>query len=290
MSSYTRTMTSISKVRGRSVNRTRAPAGNGPALHWRELDALHLRAVLDLLADVHEAVGPDDFARVLMTRLGETVQADMISYNEIEMGVQTSVFFEPQTARQPQLEEAFTRLVGQHPLVRHFVETDDPTPQRLSDFISDLDLRRLDLYQEVFRPLETNHQLGLLLSGSDGLLIGLGVNRRRRDFSDCDLAVVEVLQPHLSAAFEHAVLRQSSADRLRRSARAATMLSVLTPREREVATLIAAARSNRQIARTLLISQRTAENHVANVLRKLAVPSRASAIALLREREELDGS
>lgn len=259
-------------------------------MHWRELDAAHLRAVLDLLADVHEADGPDEFARVLMTRLGETLHADMISYNEIQLGVQTSVFFEPQTARQPQLEEAFTRLVGQHPLVRHYAETGDPTPLRLSDFISDLDLRRLELYQEVFRPLETNHQLGVLLSGSDGLLIGLGVNRRRHDFSDVDLAVVEALQPHLLAGFEHAVLRQSSPEQLRRSARAASMLSGLTPREREVATLIARGRSNRQIARTLLISQRTAENHVANVLRKLAVPSRASVITLLRERDVLDGS
>ena len=283
-------MSWISKVRGRSVRNTVAPAGNGPAVHWRDLDAFHLRAVLDLLSDVHEAVGPDDFARVLMTRLAETLQADMISYNEIEVGVHTSVFFQPETSRQPRLEEAFTRLVGQHPLVTHFTETDDPAPQRLSDFITDLELQRLELYQEVFRPLETNHQLGLLLSASDGLLIGLGVNRRRHDFSERDLAVVEVLQPHLSAAFQHAVLRQNSAEQLRRSARAASMLSGLTPREHEVATLIGAGRSNRQIARTLLISQRTAENHVANVLRKLAVPSRTSVIALLRARDVLDGS
>jgi DNA-binding CsgD family transcriptional regulator len=58
----------------------------------------------------------------------------------------------------------------------------------------------------------------------------------------------------------------------------------LTPREREVAAHIAAGRSNREIAEALFISERTAEAHVANILRKLAVPSRAG-IAAWAERQ-----
>lgn len=54
---------------------------------------------------------------------------------------------------------------------------------------------------------------------------------------------------------------------------------VLTRREREVIALIARGVSNRGIAETLVISERTAENHVANILGKLGCTSRAQAAA-----------
>ncbi len=55
----------------------------------------------------------------------------------------------------------------------------------------------------------------------------------------------------------------------------------LTPREREVARLLAAGYTNRQIADRLVISERTAEAHVANILRKLQANTRAEAAARL---------
>ena len=53
----------------------------------------------------------------------------------------------------------------------------------------------------------------------------------------------------------------------------------LTPRELQVARLIAAGRSNKDIAAALVISQRTAENHVEHILAKLGFTSRAQVAA-----------
>jgi DNA-binding CsgD family transcriptional regulator len=65
----------------------------------------------------------------------------------------------------------------------------------------------------------------------------------------------------------------------RASRRAIEARSVLTRREREVADLIARGLSNRQIAETLVIAQRTAESHVEHILAKLGFTSRTQIAA-----------
>jgi DNA-binding NarL/FixJ family response regulator len=51
-------------------------------------------------------------------------------------------------------------------------------------------------------------------------------------------------------------------------------MRVLTPREREVAALVAEGLSNREIGERLVISERTVEGHVERVLGKLEFRSR----------------
>jgi DNA-binding NarL/FixJ family response regulator len=52
-----------------------------------------------------------------------------------------------------------------------------------------------------------------------------------------------------------------------------------TPRELQVARLVAGGRSNKEIAAELVISQRTAENHVEHILAKLGFTSRVHVAA-----------
>jgi predicted ATPase len=52
----------------------------------------------------------------------------------------------------------------------------------------------------------------------------------------------------------------------------------LTEREREVAALIARGKSNGEIASELVVSKRTVEKHIANLLSKLALASRAQIV------------
>jgi DNA-binding CsgD family transcriptional regulator len=58
------------------------------------------------------------------------------------------------------------------------------------------------------------------------------------------------------------------------------VLSALTSREREVLRLIAAGRSNREIASVLFIAPKTASVHVSNILGKLGAASRTEAAAI----------
>jgi non-specific serine/threonine protein kinase len=58
----------------------------------------------------------------------------------------------------------------------------------------------------------------------------------------------------------------------------------LTPREREVAVLVARGLTNRRIAEELSISANTANNHVAKILKKLGLGSRAEIAAWVAQR------
>ena len=62
----------------------------------------------------------------------------------------------------------------------------------------------------------------------------------------------------------------------------------LTAREREVATLVAQGLTNREIARRLVVSERTAEAHVSNLLHKLDFSSRSQVGVWAAEKGLLD--
>jgi ATP/maltotriose-dependent transcriptional regulator MalT len=62
----------------------------------------------------------------------------------------------------------------------------------------------------------------------------------------------------------------------------------LTDREFEVLLLVAAGKSNRQIANNLFISSKTASVHVSNILSKLSVPNRGAAAAIAYRLRLLD--
>jgi non-specific serine/threonine protein kinase len=76
----------------------------------------------------------------------------------------------------------------------------------------------------------------------------------------------------LDQAISLALSAPSQGDREARHADSAFKLS---PREREVAMLVAQGLSNREIAERLVVSERTAENHVQRVLNRLGLRSRA---------------
>ncbi|MCL4488536.1 MAG: response regulator transcription factor, partial [Chloroflexi bacterium] len=62
-----------------------------------------------------------------------------------------------------------------------------------------------------------------------------------------------------------------------------TRLAALTPREREVLTLVSAGKSNREIAELCVLTQNTVEKHVSAVLRKLGVCSRQSLVVFVMD-------
>ena len=64
---------------------------------------------------------------------------------------------------------------------------------------------------------------------------------------------------------------------------ASVQLAALTPREREVLTLVARGRSNNDIAAALVISEHTARTHVKRTVAKLGARDRAQLVVIAYE-------
>lgn len=65
------------------------------------------------------------------------------------------------------------------------------------------------------------------------------------------------------------------------------MNNILTPREKEIFTLLIDNYNTKDIAEELKISEKTVRNHISNVMQKLGVNGRASAVVELLKLNEL---
>lgn len=120
---------------------------------------------------------------------------------------------------------------------------------RMSDLISQRELRRLDLYHEVLRPLN-----------------------RDKPFTQEELRLARILGPHLALAHLHA--QKSTALKVR----FAEMSATLTPREKEVLHWITEGKRDGEIATILGLSRGTVSKHVEHILAKLGCENRLAVI------------
>jgi predicted ATPase/DNA-binding SARP family transcriptional activator/DNA-binding CsgD family transcriptional regulator len=114
----------------------------------------------------------------------------------------------------------------------------------------------------------------------------LDAARSRLSEAEWEVAFAEGRNMGLDEAVEYAFSEEETttpvppaADRL-----SANASSALTRREKEIAALVARDLTNRQIAKELVVSERTVENHVANILKKLGLHSRERVAASMTER------
>ncbi len=94
---------------------------------------------------------------------------------------------------------------------------------------------------------------------------------------------------YLSPQIAHRLIQQVSGGRMTRQAAALERIAALTPREREVLTLVGAGLSNAEIAARLFLVEGTVKAYVSAVLTRLDVKNRVRAALLAYEAGLVDG-
>lgn len=201
------------------------------------------------------------------------------SYNEITVGgAAQRVVVEPHVVARESHDEAFSRHLHQHPVIAHVARTGDQRSLLISDFVSQTAFRRLDLYNDFYRPVSTETQLSMTLMPPDDTVIAIALNRDQYGFSEHDRSLLDRLRPHLRVSHQNA--RTLSVALGRRGAEREASppgLEQLTMRQQQVLALVAQGLTNEQIALELQIAPTTAKKHLEQIRERLNVHSRTAA-------------
>jgi DNA-binding NarL/FixJ family response regulator len=156
---------------------------------------------LDGLRDLGELRELADYPGAVARLLRRLVPCEGSSYNAVDPGSgQASFFTDPDDRVFSGGPEIFAQFAWQHPLIGHYARTGDGRARRISDFLTQRQLHRTDLYNNIYRHIGLEHQLAVTLAPSPSRpkgMVGLALDRSGRDFTTTDSAVLELLRPHL---------------------------------------------------------------------------------------------
>ena len=162
-----------------------------------------------------------------------------------------------------------TRLRAEHARLRWLVGIDAPDPDEL-----------VQRWADTADAFDYGNELQLSRSRARLAAVLRGAGRTAEAAEQATLARVAARAMGARPLLDE--LRALGVATPRQSETSAGGLDALTDRERDVLALLVEARTNRQIAARLYISEKTVSVHVSNILAKLGVRSRAEAAALAR--------
>lgn len=238
------------------------------------LSAGDYRGVLDVLREAAAVEETNPFPKPVLDALRRLVPCDVVSYHEQPLGQPAiALTGEPRGEWTQEIRDAEVRYWHQDRLAPA------DGARKLSDFLSQREFHRLELYQQASRFIRVEYMMRLWLDRHGAKGARLEFDREATDFGERDRAVLDVLLPHLKQ------FRCNAAARRRRSERRGERVERLSQREREILELVAEGRTNAEVARLLWISSGTIRKHLENAYEKLDVHTRTGAAAALFAHE-----
>lgn len=258
-----------------------------------DLSAKDLRAVLDVVYALNDDQGGGELPRQVLAQLGDLVGCESLTYTHVEptSGRLLGVIVEPAESDITGLP-GFHAAIGQHPwfAAYHCGRVTPGASTALTDLADLSTLRRLAVYTDFYRPHGVNDQLLCTARAGAQKATGPVFNRARRGFSHRDRAVADLVTLYLAQALARRERVASLTAAVRSLDRhteqveqALPRLSALTAREREVVEQLLGGVSDREIARSLAVSQRTVHKHLERIYRKLGLGNRTSLVALVHQ-------
>ncbi|MFT3786280.1 MAG: helix-turn-helix transcriptional regulator [Tepidisphaeraceae bacterium] len=264
-----------------------------------ERDYLLLLSSVRQLTDA--AMGSSsDLLRGMLKIVKRLVPCEHLTYNELPVvpsGRPFSVFDNVDAERASATRmPAFAQYLHQHPIARR--QQAMPRSRaitKISDYLPDLRFRRLAIYADCYRHLDTDYQMVMPFVTDGPHIVGLAFCRKGSDFDERDRRVLTLLSPHLTQLHTLANRRESARsltagpdplnesadeddlrDRLIRDTR--TTGEPLTTREADVLLWVVRGKTNPEIGMILGISPRTVQKHLEHIFLKLNVEGRAACI------------
>jgi len=192
-----------------------------------------------------------------------------------------SVVSNPGEAISARDRAAFDRHFADHPLVRYHADTTGGGAHRISDSLPAAVFRESALYDEYYRSIGIDHAVAVPLFVDHGLLVSFVLNRKGRDFSDRECALLDLVREPLAALYRNLLNRNKGGG---------FAALPVTPREREVLSWLAAGKTDKDIGAILGMSPRTVQKHLQHIYEKLGVETRTAAVVRAMELGSVPGT
>jgi DNA-binding CsgD family transcriptional regulator len=237
-----------------------------------------LRAVLEFVELAWARAGEQAFPLETLEALAGVIPCDNVGYTELDRVNRRVIEYVGTDDDDGGDDALFWEIVGEHPLCRYQQAYADFSAKRLSDVISPRQLSRSRVYAEWFRPYGIAAELEVGIVRSRTRTRNFVFERADGDFTARDVAVLQVLAPHLARIHQATVLRRAV------DLTGPAPGEQLTTREGEILELVAAGLTNAAIAERLWISPGTVKKHLDHIYAKLGVANRTAAVARLGAR------
>jgi DNA-binding CsgD family transcriptional regulator len=164
------------------------------------------RKVFEFLRDLYILRPWDDLTDHVIRSIPKLIPTDISSYNDMSSRRHFAAYqaWPADHPTFPDAPEALGRYSHQHPLVTYFEQTKNLTSRKITDFMSQREFRTTDLYNEFYRRLRLPYNMAMCFAVTGDSLLAIGLNRVKRDFEDDDVAMLDLLRPHLIQAYGNA--------------------------------------------------------------------------------------
>ncbi len=242
----------------------------------RDLSESDLRGALSALRVLAEdGTDRDTFVARALDTLPELVPSDLttLSLCDLRRGTRNVFARKGETVSDAD-RRVFDRHFHEHPLVRfHGSHPRGPT-QRISDCPVGGAFRKSAMYADYYSRIGIQHVMALPLRIDESNVVSIVFNRSTSDFRNTERAVLEAVRPVLAALYRGSIKREEE----RGTVRAGQLECLpLTIAEREVLALVAAGKTNAEVAELLGNSPRTVQKHLERIFAKLGVETRTAA-------------
>jgi hypothetical protein len=163
-----------------------------------------VQAVSNALRELYANTDATTLPHCIVRLLHCLIPADSAVYNSFDFRTSEMQVVHDHGPDGDRYLPALNEHIQQHPLLAHVQAHWQDGAARLSDAISQRQLRELPIYQEFMRPLGIEKQLGLLVEDRNYGFAAVGLQREGRDFSLRDKAILTFLQPHIIQACKNA--------------------------------------------------------------------------------------
>lgn len=179
-------------------------------------------AINRALETIYATRSPDEFIVCTMRILPTLMNSDMAAYNEVDYAARrmtTLIDSADAQVHWHKVQVLFETMMNQNPLIAYSARSRGK-PKKISDFITSEEWRDTGIYQAVYRQIGGEYQIAVPLLLDDDAIVAFAFNRKHRDFTEREQALLTLLQPHLTQAFENGRQRAQIHTRAKRGEQA----------------------------------------------------------------------